>query len=111
MVHEASEGRRRLLLGLPAFALGMALSPRTTLAGPTDETVAPPALVDNVETLANLPGIIARGAGLIAGSPTASVRPGRVTVPTPSPARLRGSKIDLTRHGLAASLADKMPLK
>ena len=33
--------------------------------------------------------IIARGAGLIAGSPTASGRPGRVTVPTPSPARKR----------------------
>ena len=31
--------------------------------------------------------IIARGAGLIAGSPGASGRPGRVTVPTPSPAR------------------------
>ena len=28
-----------------------------------------------------------RGAGLIAGSPTARLRPGLVTVPTPSPAR------------------------
>ena len=31
--------------------------------------------------------IIARGTGLIAGSPGGSGRPGRVTVPTPSPAR------------------------
>ena len=31
--------------------------------------------------------IMARGPGLIAGSPTASGRPGRVTVPTPSPGR------------------------
>ncbi len=30
--------------------------------------------------------IMRRGAGLMAGSPTASCRPGRVTVPTPSPA-------------------------
>jgi uncharacterized protein YcbK (DUF882 family) len=37
MADEVSDGRRRLLLGLPAFALGMALGPRTTLAGPTDE--------------------------------------------------------------------------
>ena len=31
------------------------------LAGPDDDTVAPPALVDNVETLANVPRIISRG--------------------------------------------------
>ncbi len=30
--------------------------------------------------------IISRGAGLIAGSPTGRGNPGRVTVPTPSPA-------------------------
>ena len=40
--------------------------------------------------------IIARGAGLIAGSPGASGRPGRVTVPTPSPARKR---MPLSRRG------------
>jgi NADH:ubiquinone oxidoreductase subunit F (NADH-binding) len=33
----------------------------TELAGPTDATEAPPALVDNVETLANLPGIFSNG--------------------------------------------------
>ncbi|MDQ3977934.1 MAG: SLBB domain-containing protein [Actinomycetota bacterium] len=33
------------------------------MAGPEDESVAPPTLVDNVETLANVPGIIAKGAG------------------------------------------------
>jgi NADH:ubiquinone oxidoreductase subunit F (NADH-binding) len=38
--------------GLPA---------RLEMAGPTDETVAPPALVDNVETIANVPRIISRG--------------------------------------------------
>lgn len=32
------------------------------MAGPTGESVAPPALVGNVETLANVPKIIARGA-------------------------------------------------
>jgi NADH:ubiquinone oxidoreductase subunit F (NADH-binding) len=32
------------------------------LAGPTDETIGPPSLVDNVETLANVPGIVAEGA-------------------------------------------------
>ena len=37
-------------------------------------------------TSSRLARIIARGAGLIAGSPTGSGRPGRVTVPTPSPA-------------------------
>ena len=36
---------------------------------------------------ADLPRIIARGTGLIAGSPTSSGSPGRVTVPTPGPAR------------------------
>jgi hypothetical protein len=37
-------------------------------------------------TSASLARIIARGAGLIAGSPGARGSPGRVTVPTPSPA-------------------------
>jgi NADH:ubiquinone oxidoreductase subunit F (NADH-binding) len=32
------------------------------LAGPTDATVAPPTLVNNVETIANVPGILAHGA-------------------------------------------------
>src|SRR4029077_6908358 len=31
------------------------------LAGPTGESLAPPTLVDNLETLANVPGILARG--------------------------------------------------
>ena len=38
------------------------LSAHVEMAGPTDETVAPPTLVDNVETLANVPAILARGA-------------------------------------------------
>ena len=37
MSHETNEGRRRLLLGFPAFALGLALSPVSTLASPRDE--------------------------------------------------------------------------
>ena len=37
MVHETNEDRRRLLLGLPAFALGLALAPASTLASPRDE--------------------------------------------------------------------------
>jgi len=31
------------------------------MAGPADDTIAPPALVDNVETIANVPRIISRG--------------------------------------------------
>jgi NADH-quinone oxidoreductase subunit F len=38
------------------------LSAEVELAGPSSEATAPPALVDNVETLANVPGIIANGA-------------------------------------------------
>ncbi len=34
---------------------------REELAGPTTETVAPPTLVENVETIANLPGLVAQG--------------------------------------------------
>ncbi|HEY8215689.1 MAG TPA: NADH-ubiquinone oxidoreductase-F iron-sulfur binding region domain-containing protein [Acidimicrobiia bacterium] len=34
---------------------------RVQLAGPTDATVGPPTLVNNTETLANVPGIVARG--------------------------------------------------
>ncbi|MGI9021904.1 MAG: NADH-ubiquinone oxidoreductase-F iron-sulfur binding region domain-containing protein [Acidimicrobiales bacterium] len=38
------------------------LSAHVSMAGPDDETAAPPTLIDNVETLANVPAIIARGA-------------------------------------------------
>jgi NADH-quinone oxidoreductase subunit F len=38
------------------------LSAHVEMADPTGETGAPPALVDNVETMANVPRIIARGA-------------------------------------------------
>lgn len=37
MAHVTNEDRRRLLLGFPAFALGLALSPVSTLASPRDE--------------------------------------------------------------------------
>jgi NADH-quinone oxidoreductase subunit F len=40
---------------------GSGLSSHVEMAGGDDPTGAPPALVDNVETLANVPGIIARG--------------------------------------------------
>jgi NADH-quinone oxidoreductase subunit F len=40
---------------------GSGLSGHVEMAGPGPDSVAPPALVDNVETLANVPGIIARG--------------------------------------------------
>jgi NADH-quinone oxidoreductase subunit F len=39
------------------------LSAHVEMAGPGHETLAPPALVQNVETLANVPGIVAEGAG------------------------------------------------
>ncbi|MGI9119890.1 MAG: NADH-ubiquinone oxidoreductase-F iron-sulfur binding region domain-containing protein [Acidimicrobiales bacterium] len=44
--------------GLP----GLVSAAQVELAGPTEEKLAPPALVDNVETLANVPRIMARGA-------------------------------------------------
>ena len=43
-------------------ASGSGLSAHVEMADPTGETGAPPALIDNVETLANVPRIIARGA-------------------------------------------------
>ncbi|MGI9120245.1 MAG: NADH-ubiquinone oxidoreductase-F iron-sulfur binding region domain-containing protein [Acidimicrobiales bacterium] len=44
--------------GLP----GLVSAAQVELAGPSEEKLAPPALVDNVETLANVPRIMARGA-------------------------------------------------
>jgi NADH-quinone oxidoreductase subunit F len=41
---------------------GSGLSAHVEMAGPDSETGAPPALVDNVETLANVPDIVAEGA-------------------------------------------------
>jgi NADH:ubiquinone oxidoreductase subunit F (NADH-binding) len=41
---------------------GSGLSAHVEMAGPSGESDAPPALVDNVETLANIPRIIERGA-------------------------------------------------
>jgi NADH-quinone oxidoreductase subunit F len=41
---------------------GSGLSGHVEMAGPSGETGAPPALVDNVETLANVPAIVERGA-------------------------------------------------
>jgi NADH-quinone oxidoreductase subunit F len=43
-------------------ASGSGLSAHVEMAGPDDETLAPPALVDNVETLANVAHIVAEGA-------------------------------------------------
>jgi NADH:ubiquinone oxidoreductase subunit F (NADH-binding) len=37
------------------------LSALVEMAGPSDESLAPPALVDNVETIANIPRIMSRG--------------------------------------------------
>src|SRR5690606_24221635 len=41
---------------------GSGLSAHVEMAGPGPTTVAPPALVDNVETLANVTHIVAKGA-------------------------------------------------
>jgi NADH:ubiquinone oxidoreductase subunit F (NADH-binding) len=41
---------------------GSGLAAHVEMAGPGPETLGPPALVDNVETLANVPGIVADGA-------------------------------------------------
>jgi NADH-quinone oxidoreductase subunit F len=43
-------------------ASGSGLAAHVDMAGPDDETLAPPALVDNVETLANVAHIVAEGA-------------------------------------------------
>jgi len=43
-------------------ASGSGLAAHVEMAGPSPEAVAPPTLVNNVETLANVPRIIARGA-------------------------------------------------
>jgi NADH:ubiquinone oxidoreductase subunit F (NADH-binding) len=54
-------GVREVWLDLDDVTADSGLPAHLQLAGPTDETVAPPALVENVETLANVPSIIARG--------------------------------------------------
>ncbi|MBV8961249.1 MAG: hypothetical protein JO054_10100 [Actinobacteria bacterium] len=41
---------------------GSGLSAHVEMAGPADSDVAPPTLVNNVETLANVPAIVSRGA-------------------------------------------------
>ncbi len=46
-----------------AAASGSGLAAPVEMAGPSDDALAPPTLVNNVETLANVPGIIAHGAG------------------------------------------------
>ena len=46
---------------------GSGLAAHVEMAGPGPETVAPPALVDNVETLANVPRIVAEGAAWFRG--------------------------------------------
>src|SRR5690606_12625297 len=42
--------------------IGSGLAANVVMAGPGPGTMAPPALVDNVETLANIPRIVADGA-------------------------------------------------
>ena len=49
---------------------GSGLSAHVEMAGSDDETSAPPALVDNVETLANVPRIVERGADWFRGDGT-----------------------------------------
>ena len=67
------------------------VSSRVELAGPQEELVAPPALVDNVETLANVPRIMARGAGWFRTLGTEE-SPGTITVTVTGASR---------RHGVA----------
>ena len=79
---------------------GSGLAAPVDMAGPEGESLAPPTLVDNVETLANVPGIVARGAawfreygtekspGTIVCTVTGSVRrPGVAEVPMGTPLR------------------------
>ncbi|MGH8992327.1 MAG: NADH-ubiquinone oxidoreductase-F iron-sulfur binding region domain-containing protein [Acidimicrobiia bacterium] len=55
-------GVERAAIRKAGEAPGSGLAARVDMAGPLEELIAPPALVDNVETLANVPRIIARGA-------------------------------------------------
>ncbi len=55
-------GVTEVVQGVDNAASGSGLSAPVVMAGEGDEEVAPPSLVDNVETLANVPRIIARGA-------------------------------------------------
>jgi NADH:ubiquinone oxidoreductase subunit F (NADH-binding) len=79
---------------------GSGLSAPVEMAGAGEESLAPPTLVDNVETLANVPAIIAEGAewfrsegtddspGTIVCTVTGSVRrPGVAEVPMGTPLR------------------------
>ena len=52
-------------------------------------TETSPGAPNSPASTATVSSIMRRGAGLMAGSPTASGRPARVTVPTPSPAAKR----------------------
>ena len=70
---------------------GSGVSSRVELAGPQVELTAPPALVDNVETLANVPRIMARGAGWFRTLGTEK-SPGTITVTVTGASR---------RHGVA----------
>jgi NADH-quinone oxidoreductase subunit F len=54
-------GADEVVIDLDELTSESSLPNRVEMAGPT-HTDAPPALVDNVETLANIPGIIGRGA-------------------------------------------------
>ena len=106
---------------------GSGLAAPVDMAGTADESVAPPTLVGNVETLANVPGIIARGAGwfrkygtdkspgTIVCTVTGSVRrPGVGEVPMGTPLRevieavaggpQRGRRIQAVLPGVASGL-------
>ena len=54
------------------------------LAGPHDHLIAPPTLVDNVETLANIPRILARGARLVPHRSEPTNHPERLYAPSPA---------------------------
>ncbi|MHB8670306.1 MAG: NADH-ubiquinone oxidoreductase-F iron-sulfur binding region domain-containing protein [Acidimicrobiales bacterium] len=55
-------GVRELVQTEADVASGSGLSARVEMAGPGSDNLASPTLVDNVETLANVPRIVARGA-------------------------------------------------
>src|ERR1700730_13822258 len=55
-------GVREVVESSADIGSGSGLSAHVEMAGPSDETDAPPTLVDNVETLANVAQILARGA-------------------------------------------------
>ena len=79
---------------------GSGLSADVEMAGPDHETLAPPTLANNVETLANVPGIIAKGAAWFRSVGTAE-----------SPGTIVATITGAVQHDAVAEVALGSPLR